>query len=255
LSAQLLLGMADGMGETARLALQEGRLALPEDRVKARERHRRARVLAQAAVVAVQESYGALHPRVATTAVVAASMFMRNPAATEPEPPLVRHALALARLSVQAFLNNCPSLDPAPPHAPVGPSVAAASGRVHASLSLADLAAAYTTMAEAEDALGLKAESADHSLLAMRILLRHEEAAEQQEQQQVLGAGLDSAGGGAGAKNAPATKAAAPSYTCAAAGCVKVGLFQCGSCKKVRYCSVNCQREDWPIHKVACKGK
>ena len=47
----------------------------------------------------------------------------------------------------------------------------------------------------------------------------------------------------------------AASYTCAAPGCVKTGLFQCSNCKLVRYCSVDCQRGDWKRHKSTCKAK
>ena len=28
---------------------------------------------------------------------------------------------------------------------------------------------------------------------------------------------------------------------------------RCSRCKKVFYCSIDCQRKDWPIHKFYCK--
>jgi hypothetical protein len=36
--------------------------------------------------------------------------------------------------------------------------------------------------------------------------------------------------------------------------CGKVGINICSSCKHIRYCSKECQREDWPNHKVLCKS-
>ncbi|KAI0783782.1 hypothetical protein C8Q75DRAFT_810579 [Abortiporus biennis] len=33
-----------------------------------------------------------------------------------------------------------------------------------------------------------------------------------------------------------------------------VKLFVCGACKITSYCSVTCQRADWPFHKQACKA-
>lgn len=35
--------------------------------------------------------------------------------------------------------------------------------------------------------------------------------------------------------------------------CSRGDLKQCGSCKVIRYCSVQCQRLDWPLHKTECK--
>ncbi|KAK2957069.1 hypothetical protein BLNAU_7899 [Blattamonas nauphoetae] len=43
---------------------------------------------------------------------------------------------------------------------------------------------------------------------------------------------------------------------CANARCpysVREALFQCSSCKLVKYCSQECQRSDWPRHKRFCK--
>ena len=41
--------------------------------------------------------------------------------------------------------------------------------------------------------------------------------------------------------------------------CVKCGATQsaalCGGCKTVRYCSVACQKADWPAHRKACAPK
>jgi hypothetical protein len=32
----------------------------------------------------------------------------------------------------------------------------------------------------------------------------------------------------------------------------RVELLQCGQCQAVRYCSHDCQRDDWPTHKPVC---
>jgi imidazolonepropionase-like amidohydrolase len=34
---------------------------------------------------------------------------------------------------------------------------------------------------------------------------------------------------------------------------MKVKMAKCGKCQNVRYCSVACQRRDWPEHKIVCK--
>lgn len=53
-------------------------------------------------------------------------------------------------------------------------------------------------------------------------------------------------GGGSGGGNAPAP---AP---CANAGCGNEGTKRCGVCKKVRYCSRECQMADWANHRGSC---
>ena len=42
---------------------------------------------------------------------------------------------------------------------------------------------------------------------------------------------------------------------CAACNEIKdcTSLMRCGGCRVVQYCSENCQRADWPIHKDQCK--
>lgn len=40
------------------------------------------------------------------------------------------------------------------------------------------------------------------------------------------------------------------------ANCSKKGNFwKCSACRSVSYCSVACQRQDWPKHKPNCQGK
>ncbi|XP_058144003.1 N-lysine methyltransferase SMYD2 isoform X2 [Dasypus novemcinctus] len=34
--------------------------------------------------------------------------------------------------------------------------------------------------------------------------------------------------------------------------CRKEGLSKCGRCKQAFYCNVECQKEDWPMHKLEC---
>ncbi|KAG8176641.1 hypothetical protein JTE90_022061 [Oedothorax gibbosus] len=35
--------------------------------------------------------------------------------------------------------------------------------------------------------------------------------------------------------------------------CIKsTGLKKCGGCKKMKYCGINCQKNDWPDHKFEC---
>ena len=42
---------------------------------------------------------------------------------------------------------------------------------------------------------------------------------------------------------------------CALGTCSNTGVYRCKKCKKIRYCSKECQRSDWPEHKVACRQK
>ncbi|KAI7843855.1 hypothetical protein COHA_002406 [Chlorella ohadii] len=45
-----------------------------------------------------------------------------------------------------------------------------------------------------------------------------------------------------------------PARTCAAPGCgATCGLRFCGGCGTVRYCSVECNRQNWRAHKVECR--
>lgn len=36
--------------------------------------------------------------------------------------------------------------------------------------------------------------------------------------------------------------------------CGEPGARQCSGCKGIRYCSIECQQADWPLHKVLCKS-
>ncbi|KAJ7150684.1 hypothetical protein C8R46DRAFT_1008177 [Mycena filopes] len=38
------------------------------------------------------------------------------------------------------------------------------------------------------------------------------------------------------------------------AGCGSPGEMRCSGCKIIRYCGKDCQRFDWPIHKLDCKS-
>ena len=37
--------------------------------------------------------------------------------------------------------------------------------------------------------------------------------------------------------------------------CVKSAPKKCSSCKKVYYCSQECQKQDWKFHKISCQKK
>jgi hypothetical protein len=39
---------------------------------------------------------------------------------------------------------------------------------------------------------------------------------------------------------------------CAVQSCNKPAPKKCGSCKSISYCSTNCQKKDWSIHKIIC---
>lgn len=43
-----------------------------------------------------------------------------------------------------------------------------------------------------------------------------------------------------------------PAESCSKCQIVKPGLKRCSRCRNVKYCSVDCQRSDWPAHKSAC---
>ena len=42
------------------------------------------------------------------------------------------------------------------------------------------------------------------------------------------------------------------SSKCAVQGCNKPAPKKCGSCKSILYCSTDCQKKDWSIHKIIC---
>ena len=46
-----------------------------------------------------------------------------------------------------------------------------------------------------------------------------------------------------------------PPLLCSRLGCKELGRKgkRCGKCLVACYCSLECQREDWPAHKVLCK--
>ncbi|KAI0841971.1 hypothetical protein F5Y06DRAFT_292793 [Hypoxylon sp. FL0890] len=45
------------------------------------------------------------------------------------------------------------------------------------------------------------------------------------------------------------------SKVCFGCGANDVELQKCNQCKMVRYCSKECQRTDWPIHKTVCEAR
>jgi len=45
---------------------------------------------------------------------------------------------------------------------------------------------------------------------------------------------------------------AVPTHTCQTCGSCQIDLQLCSRCKKVRYCSVDCQKKDWLQHKLVC---
>ncbi len=40
---------------------------------------------------------------------------------------------------------------------------------------------------------------------------------------------------------------------CSNIGCYSEGKLRCSACKKAKYCSAQCQRENWSRHKLDCK--
>eukprot|EP01054_Gregarina_sp_Poly1_P011164 Gregarina_sp_Poly_1__11163@NODE_909_length_5750_cov_103_012845_g648_i0_p4_GENE_NODE_909_length_5750_cov_103_012845_g648_i0NODE_909_length_5750_cov_103_012845_g648_i0_p4_ORF_typecomplete_len245_score27_10zfMYND/PF01753_18/1_4e04zfMYND/PF01753_18/1_1e11zfC6H2/PF15801_5/0_68Meleagrin/PF08189_11/1_4e04Meleagrin/PF08189_11/0_11_NODE_909_length_5750_cov_103_012845_g648_i023533087 len=53
--------------------------------------------------------------------------------------------------------------------------------------------------------------------------------------------------------SSPATSSAATHcQNCFKERCMGIKLSKCGNCRKVAYCSVDCQKADWPYHKRMC---
>jgi len=152
----------------------------------------------------------------------------------------------------------------------------------------ADLANAFVALAEVQRAKGMPSEAGTHFTIAGDILLKHSNESNVSSDGSSRGPGrksslgddmrpgsskessdsslnsavgdkLSSATSSASSSASAAARvggtAALASYTCAAPGCVKTGQFQCSSCKLVRYCSLECQKEDWRRHKLTCKRK
>ena len=42
--------------------------------------------------------------------------------------------------------------------------------------------------------------------------------------------------------------------SCHAVQCGALTTKECGACNTVFYCSKECQKKDWPLHKESCKG-
>jgi hypothetical protein len=51
---------------------------------------------------------------------------------------------------------------------------------------------------------------------------------------------------------APIVASAVPSR-CGNDGCGEVGKMKCTACQSINYCSVECQKVHWALHKPACK--
>ena len=41
---------------------------------------------------------------------------------------------------------------------------------------------------------------------------------------------------------------------CGRPGCSNHGAKKCAGCEAIRYCSAECQRAHWKVHKVACRA-
>lgn len=41
---------------------------------------------------------------------------------------------------------------------------------------------------------------------------------------------------------------------CSSSPCDQVGSKKCGRCQTIYYCSPECQKKHWPVHKIACKA-
>lgn len=65
----------------------------------------------------------------------------------------------------------------------------------------------------------------------------------------------EGSGGEAASTTTPATpQQDKPTKSCDECG--KTGhLRLCSACRTVSYCSVECQKKDWPVHKTSCKKK
>ena len=37
--------------------------------------------------------------------------------------------------------------------------------------------------------------------------------------------------------------------------CKKEGAKHCSRCRLIYYCGVECQKKDWPLHKLKCKPR
>jgi hypothetical protein len=54
-------------------------------------------------------------------------------------------------------------------------------------------------------------------------------------------------------REVPEEREAAARKRCAVCGIPLADVKQCGGCRKVAYCSRECQRKHWPQHKEECR--